>query len=83
VFQASPSNLPAYTGAVNDRGGYSIYKVVKVIDAPSPDAGKLASAGSRVGEQLGRELLTAYLGSLKANTEVKINQSALEKSNAK
>ena len=83
VFQASPSNLPAYTGAVNDRGGYSIYKVVKVIDAPSPDAGKLASAGSRVGEQIGRELLTAYLGSLKANTEVKINQSALEKSNAK
>jgi peptidyl-prolyl cis-trans isomerase D len=79
VFQASPAKLPVYAGAVNERGGYSIYKVIKVIDAPAPDAGKLAMAGTRVGNELGRELLAAYLGSLKAATEVKINQGALEK----
>jgi peptidyl-prolyl cis-trans isomerase D len=79
VFQTSPTKLPAYTGAANERGGYSIYKLTKVIDAPTPDAAKLTMAGSRVAEQLGRELLTAYLESLKAGGDVKINQTALEK----
>jgi peptidyl-prolyl cis-trans isomerase D len=79
VFQASPTKLPGYTGATNERGGYSIYKLMKVIDAPAPDAGKLTLAGTRVGEQLGREMLTAYLGSLKAGADVKINQAAVEK----
>jgi peptidyl-prolyl cis-trans isomerase D len=79
VFQTNPTKLPAYAGATNERGGYSIYKLMKVIDAPTPDAGKLGMAGTRVGEQLGRELLTAYLASLKAGADVKINQAALEK----
>ena len=78
VFQANPAKLPAYAGAVNEAGGYSIYKVVKVIDAPAADTAKLAMAGARVGEQLGRELMTAYLASLKAGADVKINQGALE-----
>lgn len=78
VFQANPAKLPAYTGAANEAGGYSIYKVIKVIDAPPADAAKLALAGTRVGEQLGRELMTAYLASLRAGADVKINQGALE-----
>ena len=64
---------------VGANGGYSIYKLVKVIDAPAPDTGRLGLAGSRVGGEIGRELMTAYLGSLKASTDVKINESALEK----
>ena len=79
VFQADPAKLPAYVSAVNDAGGYSIYKLVKVIDAPAPDAGKLGMASTRVGSEVGRELLTAYLASLKAGADVKLNQAALEK----
>jgi len=79
VFQASPTKLPGYVGAANERGGYSIYKLVKVIDAAPADEAKMSTVRSRVGEQLGRELMTAYLASLKAGTEVKINQEALEK----
>jgi hypothetical protein len=79
VFQASPTALPAYAGAVNEAGGYSIYKVVKVIDAPAPDPAKLAAASTRVGDQIGRELMTAYLASLRSGADVKINQSALDK----
>ncbi len=79
VFQADPAKLPVYVSAVNDAGGYSIYKVVKVIDAPAPDAGKLGMASTRVGSEMGRELMTAYLASLKAGAEVKLNQAALEK----
>jgi peptidyl-prolyl cis-trans isomerase D len=78
VFQANPAKLPAYAGATNEAGGYSIYKVVKVIEPPAADPAKLAMAGTRVGDQLGRELMTAYLASLKAGTDVKINQGALE-----
>jgi peptidyl-prolyl cis-trans isomerase D len=79
IFQADEHQLPAYTGATNERGGFSIYKVEKVIDAPAPDAAKLAQASSRVGSEIGRELMNAYLASLKADTEVKINSAALEK----
>ena len=28
VFQADPAKLPAYTGATNERGGFSIFKVI-------------------------------------------------------
>ena len=79
IFQANVAKLPTYVSGVGANGGYSIYKLVKVIDAPAPDTGRLGLAGSRVGGEIGRELMTAYLGSLKASTDVKINESALEK----
>ena len=79
VFQVDEHKLPAYAGAANERGGFSIYRVDKVIDAPAPDAAKLQSASTQVGSEIGRELMNAYLASLKADTEVKINQAALEK----
>ena len=79
IFDADARKLPAYSGAVNERGGFSIYKVENVIDAPAPDAAKLQSAGTRVSSEIGRELMTAYLGALKAEGDVKINQATLEK----
>lgn len=79
IFEADPGKLPAYSGALNERGGYSIYKVDKVIDAPAPDAAKLQAAQTRVDEEIGHELMSAYLASLKAGTDVKINQNSLEK----
>ena len=79
IFQLSSAKLPAYTGAPNERGGFSIYKVEKVVDPPLPDAAKLNTAGSRMAEQVGRELMTAYLASLRAGTDVKINPAGLEK----
>jgi len=79
IFQANAAKLPTYVSGVGANGSYSIYRLVKVIDAQAPDTGRLALAGSRVGSEIGRELMTAYLGSVKASTDVKINQSALEK----
>ena len=79
IFEASEAKLPAYTGAANERGGFSIYKIDKVIEPPAPDAAKIEAASSRVGSEIGRELMNAYLASLKADTDVKINQAALEK----
>jgi len=79
IFQADASKLPAYAGVANDRGGYSIYKVLRVVPAPAPDAARLDAFSNRVGDQVGRELMNAYAGSLKARAEVKINQANLEK----
>jgi peptidyl-prolyl cis-trans isomerase D len=79
IFQANATKLPGYVGAVNDRGGFSIYKVVGVNTPPAGDAAKAELAGTRISEQLGRELVNAYLASLKAKAEVKIDQAALEK----
>jgi peptidyl-prolyl cis-trans isomerase D len=79
IFQADAAKLPAYAGAVNERGGYSVYRVLRVISAPAPDAAALSGIGNRVGEQVGRELMTAYTASLRNRAEVKINEAALEK----
>ena len=79
VFQVDPAKLPQYVGLPNERGGFAIYKVTKVIAPATPDDAKLAQANARIGEQIGRELFTAYVGSLKAKTEVKVNQANLEK----
>jgi len=79
IFETDERKLPAFAGAQNERGGFSIYKVERVIDAPPPDAAKLQQASARVGSEIGRELMSAYLASLKADTDVKINQVALEK----
>ena len=79
IFETGERKLPAYTGVPNERGGFSIYRVDKVIDAPPADATKLDAASARVGGEIGRELMSAYLASLKADTSVKINEAMLEK----
>jgi len=79
VFMVNPQKLPAYTGAPNERGGYSIVRVIKV-DTPSvADKARVDSAVGRLSSEVGRELFNAYLASLKAKTEVKINQANLDK----
>ena len=79
IFQADAAKLPAYVGTTNERGGYSIYRIQRAIDPPAPDAARIATLSDRVGQQVGRELVTAYVASLKARADVKINQAVLDK----
>jgi len=79
IFRADTSKLPVYAGAANEGGGYSIYRVLRLVSPPAPDAAKLATVSNRVGEQQGRELLNAYEASLRAKADVKINQTNLDK----
>ena len=79
VFQASQDRLPAYVGATNERGDYSIYKVLAVNTPANTDKAKVEAASARLSEQVGREMLTAYLASLRSKADVKINQANLEK----
>ncbi len=79
IFQLDPAKVPQYTGTTNERGGFSIYRMLKVIEAPAPDAATLKTAGKQIGDQIGREMSNAYLATLKAKADVKINQANLEK----
>src|SRR5262249_32891159 len=79
VFLVSPQKLPAYTGGTNERGGYSVVRVMRVVTPEGSDKARVDMAASRLAEQVGREMLTAYLASLKSRTNVKINQANLEK----
>ena len=73
------AKLPSFTGSTNERGGFSIYKLVSVTTPPPGDPKRLEVASARLGEQIGRELVNAYVASLKSRADVKINQQALEK----
>ena len=79
VFQANPDKLPSYTGGINERGGFSIVRVTKVFTPTDTDKQRFDMASARLGEQLGRELLTAYIATLRAQSDVKINQANLDK----
>ena len=79
VFQVSQDKLPAYVGATNERGDYSIYKVLAVNTPANTDKAKVDAASARLSEQVGREMLNAYLATLKSKADVKINQANLEK----
>ena len=79
IFQVDASKLPAYAASANERGGYSLYRIQRLIDPPAPDAARLTAFANRVGDQIGRELAAANIASLRAKVDVKINQTNLEK----
>jgi peptidyl-prolyl cis-trans isomerase D len=79
IFQVDPVKVPQYAAATNERGGFSIYRVSKVIDPPAADPAKLTAASKQIGDQIGRELYNGYLATLKAKADVKINQANLDK----
>ncbi|HVF63999.1 MAG TPA: SurA N-terminal domain-containing protein [Casimicrobiaceae bacterium] len=80
IFQVDPAKVPQYVGAPNEKGGFSIHKLVAVKAAPAADAKRIESVSTQLGEQIGRELVNAYVATLKGRADVKINQQALEKS---
>ncbi len=79
IFRVDAGKLPAYVGAPLDQGGFGLYRVTAVKNPEAPDANKLKASGSRIGDQTGRELMTAYVAALKNQADVKINQKNLDK----
>ncbi len=79
IFQASSAKLPSYLGVAGERGGFTIYRLEKVTTPPVPEPARLTAFVGRVGDQLGRELFTSYVASLKSKADIKINQANLEK----
>jgi peptidyl-prolyl cis-trans isomerase D len=79
IFEASQDKLPTYIGATNERGDFAIFRLQAVTTPSTADKAKVDAASARLTEQVGREMLNAYLATLKAKADVKINQANLEK----
>jgi len=79
VLAADASKLPAYVGADLGEEGYAIYRVEKVIPAPAKTPEQIASDFARNERAAGRAQYASYMASLRASSDVKINQELLEK----
>ena len=80
VFRVDAAKLPQLVGAANERGGFSIYRIQRVMMPPAAaDPSKLSGARTRIGDMQSRELFDAYMTALKNKADVRINQANLEK----
>ena len=77
VFAADVSKGAASVGGGNDAGGYTVAKVLKVIDAEAANAEKLKSLSQRLTGQGGSDLNNAYLAALKERIKVEIKNGAI------
>lgn len=79
VFQADTSKLPAYAGMEDAQGGYVLLKIASVQEADRIDEAKRKNLTEQLRQLVAQEKFSAYLASLKQQTEVQINQDKLEK----
>ncbi len=80
IFRVDAAKLPQFVGAINERGGYAIYRVQQATTpAAATDPSKLTGARGRIAEMQGRELFDAYVATMKAKADVRINQANVEK----
>ena len=77
VFAADVTKGPTVVGGSNDAGGYTIAKVIKVVEPEAAAADKLKSLGQRLAGQGGADLTNAYLGALKEHIKVEIKKGAI------
>lgn len=77
LFQAETEKLPAYVG-VNVRGGYSLYKLVKLVPPEKLDETRRKALERQYAGILAQEDLSAYINALRARYKIDINKSLLE-----
>ncbi len=83
VFAADVSKGPTAVGGGNDAGGYTVAKVLKVIEPEAANSEKLKSLGQRLTGQSGGDLSNAYLVALKERIKVEIRNNAIPGAPAK
>jgi peptidyl-prolyl cis-trans isomerase D len=79
VFQANASKLPQYVGLENPRGGYTLVKIIRVLEPPAPTDAQRRLYGDQLRQLAAQEQLSAYLASSREREGVKIRTEMLEK----
>jgi peptidyl-prolyl cis-trans isomerase D len=79
AFRLDTSKLPAYGGVEDGQGGYTLIRIVRVVEAEkiAPERQKAIAQGLR--EMVGQEEMLAYVASLRQKAGIKISKEALEK----
>ncbi|MBL8311307.1 MAG: SurA N-terminal domain-containing protein [Burkholderiales bacterium] len=78
VFAADLSKGGAVVGGGNDAGGYTVVKVVKVVEPEAPNADKLKSLAQRLSGQSAGDLSNAYVGALKDHIKVEVKKGVAQ-----
>ena len=78
ILSVDVAKLPAYAGFGGD-GGYVLYRVGKVIDAPAKSEKDAKASVARAESQAGSEQFAAYVASLRSRAKVEVNKVNLEK----
>jgi peptidyl-prolyl cis-trans isomerase D len=71
--------LPAYVGAENPVGGYTLVKISKVSGGGPTDEEKKKVYAQRLRELQSQAELSALMASLRQSADVKVRKDALEK----
>jgi peptidyl-prolyl cis-trans isomerase D len=79
VFRADATKLPAYVGVDLAPMGYTVYRISQVAGGGTPDAAKLRAAETGLARLESRRAYEAFLGGLKARSDVTINEANLVK----
>ena len=77
AFAADLSKGAAVVGGTNDAGGYTIAKVVKVVEPEAATPEKLKSLSQRLASQGGGDLTNSYLAALKEHIKVEVKKGAI------
>ena len=72
IFVADVGKGPAYVGGPNDANGYTIARVLNVVEPEFANAEKIKSLGQRLVGQSGADVTNAYLTALKDSIKVTI-----------
>ncbi|MDD5179793.1 MAG: SurA N-terminal domain-containing protein [Gallionellaceae bacterium] len=78
VFQADAARLPAYVGAENAQGGYSLVRVDAVKEPAAIDDAKHANYVQQLRQVTGEELFRAYLADAKAHADISMKTFAAD-----
>lgn len=81
VFKIDASELPAYAGVTNDNKGYLLIKVSDVSSGLEVEESELRSAEMALEAALAAEYETAYVESLRKDSEISINSQLLTTTN--
>lgn len=79
AFRLKGDRLPAFGGVENAQGGFTLVKVLRVIDAGAVDEKTRQAYVQRFGNMLEQESAVAYLASLKQKTKIDIKREIVEK----
>ena len=77
VFAVDLTKSPAVVGGTNDAGGYTIAKVLKVVEPEVATPDKLKSLSQRLAGQGGGDLTNSYLAALKEHIKVEVKKGAI------
>jgi peptidyl-prolyl cis-trans isomerase D len=78
VFRVDGAKLPAFTGADYGKGRYALLKVTKVVEPAEVKPAQRRELTGALAQAAGQEDLTAYLGRLRKDYKVSVNQDLLQ-----